>query len=87
MVYVPLFLSMHENIVDNPLDMSDQKYNSKKRQLSGGNRQRDMNPLGQPLKQTSTFMMRKQALDVLDGKIDPKKMKTEKLEALNKYAK
>lgn len=86
LVYVPLFLSMHDNIVDNPLDMSDQKYNQKLRQLSGGTRQRDMNPLGMPLKKTSTFQLRKQAQDLIEGKIDPKKMKEEKVEILNKYA-
>ena len=44
--YVPLFLSMHENIVDNPLDMRDDKYDRMLRKPSGGHRQRDMNPLG-----------------------------------------
>ena len=44
--YVPLFLSMHENIVDNPLDMRDDKYDHMMRKASGGHRQRDMNPLG-----------------------------------------
>lgn len=50
LVYVPLFLSMHDNICDNPLDMSDNKYDSSLRKPSGALRQRDINPLGQPLK-------------------------------------
>lgn len=87
LVYVPLFLSMHDNIVDNPLDMSDQKYNHKLRQLSGGTRQRDMNPLGMPMKKTSTFQLRKQAQDLMEGKVDPNKLRGEKVELLNKYAK
>ncbi|XP_033113995.1 uncharacterized protein LOC117114437 isoform X2 [Anneissia japonica] len=45
MAYIPLFLSMHENIIDNPLDM-EEKYNMKTNNVQ----QRDMNPLGLPLR-------------------------------------
>ena len=32
MCYIPLFLSMHDNICENPLDMSSQKYTRPPRQ-------------------------------------------------------
>lgn len=85
LVYVPLFLSMHDNIVENPLDMSDNKYEKKLRKPSGSYRQRDINPLGMPLKKTSTFLLRKQANDLIEGKIDPASLKKEKLDLLTKY--
>lgn len=84
--YVPLFLSMHENIIDNPLDMSDNKYDHMLRKPSGGHRQRDMNPLGQPMKKESFFQLRAQAKDLLDGKINPKDLKEEKLKLLQKIS-
>lgn len=84
--YVPLFLSMHENIVDNPLDMSDDKYDHMLRKPSGGHRQRDMNPLGQQLKRDSVFQLRQQAQDLLDGKIKPDDLKEEKRKLLEKVA-
>lgn len=84
--YVPLFLSMHENIVVNPLDMRDDKYDHMMRKPSGGHRQRDMNPLGQPLRNSSVFQLRQQAQDLLDGKIKPEDIKAEKVELLKKVA-
>ncbi|XP_071961560.1 uncharacterized protein [Antedon mediterranea] len=45
MAYIPLFLSMHENIIDNPLNM-EEKYTQK----NDNSQQRDMNPLGLPLR-------------------------------------
>jgi len=45
MCYIPLFMSMHDNIVHNPLDMSNQKYQAPPRQRPASV-QRDMNPLG-----------------------------------------
>ncbi|CAH1801738.1 unnamed protein product [Owenia fusiformis] len=65
--YIPLFLSMHENICDNPLDMRDTKYednNDKADTL-----QRDMNPLNCPLKTDSSYMMRLKAKLILEGKL------------------
>ena len=60
---------MHDNIVDNPLDMSDSKYDSMMRKASGQGRQRDMNPLGQPLSRTSAYMVRHDAQELLEGKL------------------
>lgn len=85
--YIPLFLSMHDNICDNPLDMSDNKYNGLLRKPSGEPRQRDVNPLGHPLKRNSGYQLKKQAHDLVDGKIDPNDLKKEKLELLHKYSK
>ncbi|XP_022107844.1 LOW QUALITY PROTEIN: uncharacterized protein LOC110988534 [Acanthaster planci] len=47
MAYIPLFLSMHENIINNPLDRQE-KYT----RLDRAEVQRDMNPLGLPLQRT-----------------------------------
>ena len=41
MAYIPLFLSMHDNIIDNPFDFAE-KYNKPSAEV-----QRDMNPIGQ----------------------------------------
>ncbi|XP_074645814.1 uncharacterized protein LOC141902071 [Tubulanus polymorphus] len=65
MAYIPLFLSMHENICDNPLDMSDKKYQPPPRKLSI---QRDMNPLGYHLKNNTPFVMRRKANELLESK-------------------
>ncbi|XP_063953968.1 glutamic acid-rich protein-like [Lytechinus pictus] len=46
MAYIPLFLSMHDNIIDNPFDFAE-KYNKPSTEA-----QRDMNPLGFPLKRS-----------------------------------
>ncbi|KAK6175190.1 hypothetical protein SNE40_013705 [Patella caerulea] len=85
--YIPLFLSMHENICDNPLDMSDNKYESMTRKPSGGTRQRDINPLGFPLRKESSYQMRQQAQDLIAGKIKIEDVKEEKRDLLQRYAK
>ncbi|XP_050412857.2 uncharacterized protein LOC126827500 isoform X2 [Patella vulgata] len=85
--YIPLFLSMHENICDNPLDMSDNKYDSMTRKPSGGTRQRDINPLGFPLRKESSYQMRQQAQDLIAGKIKIEDVKEEKRDLLQRYAK
>ena len=59
LVYIPLFLSMHDKMVDNPLD---QRHKYEPRPLSGS--QRDMNPLGFPLRTNSTFLAVSQINDV-----------------------
>ncbi|CAG2254687.1 unnamed protein product [Mytilus edulis] len=87
LVYVPLFLSMHDNICDNPLDMSDNKYDSSLRKPSGALRQRDINPLGQPLKKTSTYMLKQRAKDLAEGRISKDDLRKEQIELLNKYNK
>ncbi|ESP04567.1 hypothetical protein LOTGIDRAFT_237315 [Lottia gigantea] len=86
MCYIPLFMSMHDNIVDNPLDMSDKKYQVPPRKRPPSV-QRDMNPLGQPLSQNSTFLLKKQAKDLTEGRIEKDCLKAEKVELLKKYAK
>ena len=85
--YIPLFMSMHDNIVDNPLDMSCNKYDEKRRKLSGTTKQRDMNPLGVPLKKNSSYQLRQQAKDLLAGKISQDELDKQKKDLLNKYAK
>lgn len=77
---------MHDNICENPLDMSDNKYDKKLRKPSGSYRQRDMNPPDQPLKKTSTFQLKKQAQDLIEGRINKDQLTKEKVELLNKYA-
>lgn len=77
---------MHDNICDDPFDMSREKYQMppRKRPPSA---QRDMNPLGQPLKKDSTYLMRKQAQDLLEGKISAHAVSKDYLDVLNKYSK
>ena len=87
LVYVPLFLSMHDNICDNPLDMSDNKYDAMTRKPSGAFRQRDINPLGHPLRKTSTYMLKQRANDLAEGRISKEDLKKEQVEILNKYSK
>lgn len=79
-------MSMHDNICVDPLDMRDDKYTGNLRKTSGATRQRDMNPLGYPLKKDSSHMLRQQAQDLVEGRIDPNELKKEKLELLKKYA-
>ncbi|XP_050412886.2 trichohyalin [Patella vulgata] len=86
MCYIPLFMSMHDNICDNPLDMSDTKYQMPPRKRPPSV-QRDMNPLGQPLSQNSTFLLKKQARDLMEGKLDKSILHADKIELLHKYAK
>lgn len=85
MCYIPLFLSMHDNICYNPLDMSNKKYQMppRKRPPSA---QRDMNPLGQRLKKTSDFLMKRLAKEVAEGKINEDILQPEERELLKKYA-
>ncbi|XP_064632370.1 uncharacterized protein LOC135490795 isoform X2 [Lineus longissimus] len=83
MCYIPLFLSMHENICDNPLDMSDGKYSGMLRRHSI---QRDMNPLGYQMHNSTAFILRKKAHDLLEGKVKADITK-ENMELLEKYSK
>ena len=78
---------MHDNICDNPLDMSDNKYDAMTRKPSGAFRQRDINPLGQPLRKTSTYMLKQRANDLAEGRISKEDLKKEQVEILNKYNK
>ncbi|XP_055882530.1 uncharacterized protein LOC106061672 isoform X1 [Biomphalaria glabrata] len=83
--YIPLFLSMHDNIIDNPLDMNNNKYEHMLRRPSGLPRQRDNNPLGNPLSRDSNYQNKQLARDLLEGKIDVSEIKAEKRELINKY--
>lgn len=75
---------MHDGICDNPLDMSLNKYGANRRV----NEQRDMNPLGHPLKKQTAFMLRQQAEDLLSGKKPEKEeAKKENSELINRYSK
>ena len=63
---------MHDNMCNNPLDMSPDKYGN--RQPSAA--QRDQNPLGQPLKKETGFIekhykkdVNKEAADILSGRV------------------
>ncbi|XP_041349516.1 uncharacterized protein LOC121368836 [Gigantopelta aegis] len=85
--YIPLFLSMHDNIVNNPLDMSNNKYDALLRRPSGQSRQRDINPLGQPLSKKSSFQMRQQAQELLEGKITMDDVNKDNRDLINKYKK
>ncbi|RUS85817.1 hypothetical protein EGW08_006446 [Elysia chlorotica] len=84
--YIPLFLSMHDNIVDNPLDMASNKYDQMLRKPSGLPRQRDHNPLGNPLSRDSAFQNKQVARDLLQGKISLDDIKAEKQEIITKYS-
>ncbi|KAH9510115.1 hypothetical protein Btru_043506 [Bulinus truncatus] len=84
--YIPLFLSMHDNIIDNPLDMNNNKYEHMLRRPSGLPRQRDHNPLGNPLKKDSSYQNKQLARDLLEGKIDINEIKAEKRETVAKFA-
>ncbi|GFO14405.1 hypothetical protein PoB_004091000 [Plakobranchus ocellatus] len=85
--YIPLFLSMHDNIVDNPLNMANNKYDQLLRKPSGLPRQRDHNPLGNPLSRDSSFQNKQMARDLLEGKISMEEVKREKRELITKYTK
>lgn len=75
---------MHDGICDNPLDMSLSKYGPGRKV----DEQRDMNPLGYPLKKQTAFMLRQQAEDLLSGKKpDKNEAKKENAEMLNRYSK
>lgn len=75
---------MHDNICDNPLDMSSQKYQQPPRRRPPSV-QRDMNPLSQPLSKTSAFLLRKQAQDFERGTADPDHFSKEYVQQVNKY--
>ncbi|KAL4226193.1 hypothetical protein ACF0H5_014179 [Mactra antiquata] len=64
MCYIPLFLSMHDNICYNPLDMSNQKYQQPPRERPASV-QRDMNPLGSSLTKQSAYWTRKKMMDMM----------------------
>ncbi|ELT92842.1 hypothetical protein CAPTEDRAFT_224063 [Capitella teleta] len=51
LAYIPLFMSMHDGMCDNPLDMSNTKYMNRV-----ASAQRDMNPLSNPMSKQSPFM-------------------------------
>lgn len=85
MCYIPLFLSMHDNICDNPLDMSAQKYQAPPRRRPPSV-QRDMNPLSQPLSKRSAFLLKKQAADFESGVANPEDFSPEYIQSVNKYA-
>ena len=85
---------MHDKMVENPLDMSNNKYiPTPNRQPSPV--QRDYNPLGNPLKRNSMFITRQGKTkdmhmkpdDLLSTKKDVSKMSKENLELYKKYAK
>ncbi|XP_067932252.1 myosin-2 heavy chain-like [Watersipora subatra] len=84
LVYIPLFLSMHDGICDNPLDMSLNKYGPERRLVE----QRDMNPLGFSLKKQTAFALRQQADELLSGKKpDVEQAKKDNSEVINRYSK
>ncbi|XP_033745323.1 LOW QUALITY PROTEIN: uncharacterized protein LOC117330881 [Pecten maximus] len=85
MCYIPLFLSLHDNICDNPLDMSNNKYQMPPRKRPPSV-QRDMNPLGNPLKKSSTHRMKARSLEVFEGKFPKEEYSNDYLDMLSKYA-
>ncbi|XP_067929601.1 uncharacterized protein [Watersipora subatra] len=85
LVYIPLFLSMHDGICMNPLDMSLEKF--KRKRLTKGPATRDLNPLGHPLKKKTAWQNRKMAEELLDGTgVDRKEAQDRSRQILNKYA-
>ena len=95
LAYIPLFLSMHDNMCVNPLDMRNTKYENRP-----ASTQRDMNPLGYPLSKVNLFDqtkkvkvkvkskdMQQQAKDILAGRVDQDAAKEEGVELYNKYKK
>ena len=85
MCYIPLFLSMHDNICDHPLDMSPQQYQVPPRRRPPSV-QRDMNPLSQPLGKISAFALKKKATDFESGVANPEDFSPEYMQSVNKYA-
>ena len=86
MCYIPLFLSLHDNIISNPFDMSDEKYIMPPRKRPPSP-QRDMNPLGQPLSKKSSFLMKRQARDYAEGKLGDQMMGEDSLDKIQMYSK
>ncbi|KAJ8301111.1 hypothetical protein KUTeg_020098 [Tegillarca granosa] len=77
---------MHDNICDDPFDMSREKYQMPPRKRPPSV-QRDMNPLGNPLKKDSVYLMKKQAQELLDGKLNARDVSKDYLDVLNRYSK
>ncbi|XP_060590100.1 uncharacterized protein LOC132745252 [Ruditapes philippinarum] len=85
MCYIPLFLSMHDNICFNPLDMSNQKYTQPPRERPPSV-QRDMNPLGSHLTKESAYMTRKRAMEMMQGtNSNAVQVSKSYMDILNKY--
>ena len=93
LAYIPLFLSMHDNMCVNPLDMRSTKYEDRPASV-----QRDMNPLGYPLSKVNLFDqtkkvkvtskdMQQQAKNILAGRADQDAAKEEGVDLYNKYKK
>ena len=84
---------MHDTMLSNPLDMSNNQYTSPRREPSA--MFRDQNPLGYPLKKDSVFMskqkesktLRKKADILLGAKSGADDVKNEGKELFNKYQK
>ena len=93
LAYIPLFMSMHDKMISNPFDMSNNKYQPTKR-VPSGQLQRDMNPLGSHLRRDTLFMQRtqraremhKEADNLLSGRRVSLTHK-EHLDLFNKYQK
>lgn len=87
LVYIPLFLSMHDGICLNPLDMSQKKYIKENRPITRETTSRDLNPLGFPLKRRTSFQVKQHAFDIVEGKkIDHDEARQKNKEILEKYA-
>ena len=80
-------MSMHDGMCNNPLDMSATKYQPPR----VASAQRDMNPLGQPLRKDTRFHrdnLKSQAEDLLTGKKGAvQEASRQALDAFNKYKK
>ena len=77
---------MHDGMLDNPLDMSSTKYRPTRPVSS----QRDMNPLGYPLRKDTAWMQKQtqhgQANDLLKGH-NVGEIKQQQMDLYNKYQK
>ena len=77
---------MHDGICNNPLDMSLEKFNRRRR--AKGPATRDLNPLGHPLKKQTAWQNRQMAEELLDGKdVDRDEAEKRSRKLLTKYAK
>ncbi len=91
---------MHDKMMDNPLDMSNNKYQPP-RVPSGSQRQRDINPLGYSLSKDSLFLARQKrsrelhenAEELLSGKKNTRtsqqaaQIKSDNFDMFSKYQK
>ncbi|XP_053377938.1 uncharacterized protein LOC123530293 [Mercenaria mercenaria] len=85
MCYIPLFLSMHDNICYNPLDMSNEKYTQPPRERPPSV-QRDMNPLGNKLTKQSAYQVRKRAMEMMQAtNSNAVQVSKSYMDILNKY--